>query len=273
MSPYSALQLAEAFIRTGELADALEALNSHLDTQPDDQEALRLRASVLMRLPGADYARAAMADLNAVSDKSEDDYVQESVIWQLGLGDWGQAVTATEQAHGLALDDERITERLLMLYEQVGEIEKAQKLISELPESWRWLQLAGDLALRTHQAETAIEHYNKALVLLESKMDTVGNPIAQNIAGMIVGSRANAYLEADQFANAEADYRAAAEAFPKDLSYALMVGITLALQGKADEAVSLCKSVLRDEPSLVEMLREKVGVYPALKALMGRLGM
>lgn len=273
MSPYSAMQLAEAFIRTGELADALEALNSHLEAQPHDKDALRLRASVLMRLPGEDYARAALADLEALGDKSADDYVQQSVIWQLGLGDWAQAVKATEQAHNLAPDDERITERLLMLYEQVGEIDRAQKLIATLPESWRWLQLAGDLALRTNQAETAIDHYNKALILLEDKMDTIGNPIARNIAGMIVCSRANAYLKASQFANAEADYRAAAEAFPKDLSYALMAGVTLALQGQIDEAVSLCKSVLQDEPSLMELLREKAAAHPTLKVLVERLGM
>ncbi len=271
MSPYSAMQLAEAFVRTGELADALEALNSHLAVQPHDKDALRLRASVMMRLPGEDYARAALADLDALGEKSADDYVQQSVIWQLGLSDWAQAVKATEQAHELALDDERITERLLMLYEQVGEIDKARRLIGELQESWRWLQLAGDLALRTNEAEAAIADYSRAIQLVSQVMDTDANLIARNIMGMIVASRASAYLQNRQFANAEGDYQAAAEAFPKDLSYSLMVGITLALQNKIDEAALLCKSVLQDEPSLVEMFREKVAVYPALKTLAGRL--
>ncbi len=272
MTRYSPIELAEAFIHTGELADALDALNPHLEANPRDATALRLRAAVLMRLPGEDHARAALADLDKVDTKSADDYVQQSIIMQLGLGDWSQAVNAMEEAHQIAPNDDRITERLLMLYEQVGEIDKAQAVIATLPQTWRWLQLAGDLAQKDHQPEMAIEHYSKAVVFLEDKMDTIHNPIAQNILGMIVGSRAAAQLEARRLAAAEFDYRAASDAFPSDLSYSLMVGITLALQGKTDEAVLLCRSVLQDEPALEMMLQDKVAAYPALKALVKRLG-
>jgi len=271
MTRYSPVELAEAFIRTGELADALGALNPHLAANPSDEVALRLRAAVLMRLPGEDHARAALADLDKLGTKTADDYVQQSVIWQLGLGDWSQALKSTKQAHQLSPDDERITERLLMLYDHVGELDKAQALITTLPQTWRWLQLAGDLAQKAHQPELAIEHYNRATVLLEDKMDTIHNPIAQNIMGMLTGSRAAAQLTAGRLPAAEFDYRAAADAFPTDLSYSLMVGITLALQGKLDEAVMLCRSVLQDEPSLEVMLREKAATYPALKPLLERL--
>lgn len=271
MTRYSPVELAEAFIRTGELADALDALNPHLEANPSDVVALRLRAAVLMRLPGEDYARAALADLDKLDVKTADDYVQQSVIWQLGLGDWSQAVKSTEQAHQLSPDDERITERLLMLYDHVGELDKAQALITMLPQTWRWLQLAGDLAQKANQPEAAIDHYNKATALLEDKMDTIHNPIAQNIMGMLTGSRAAAQLAAGRLPAAEFDYRAAADAFPTDLSYSLMVGLTLALQDKIDEAVMLCRSVLQDEPSLEVMLREKAAAYPALKPLLERL--
>ena len=166
----------------------------------------------------------------------------------------------------------RITERLLMLYDQVGEIDKAQAVIATLPQTWRWLQLAGDLAQKVHQSETAIEHYTQALRLLEQKMDTANNAIARNIKGMIVGSRAASELEAGELAAAQVDYQMVADIFPKDLSYSLSVGITLALQDKMDEAVLLCRSVLQDEPTLEMTLREKAAVYPALKMLMERLG-
>lgn len=273
MTPYSPIQLAEAFIRTGELADALDALNPHLEANPHDETALRLRAAVLMRLPGEDYAHAALADLDKLNPKTADDFVQQSVIMQMGLGDWSAAVRATEQAHQLVPNDERITERLLMLYDQVGEVDKARTLLTTLPGTWRWLQLAGDLAQKAHEPETAIERYTEALDALETKMDTAANPIARNIMGMIVGSRAAAHLEAGHITESEADYRIVAEVFPTDLSYSLMVGITLALQNKLDEAVLLCRSVLQDEPHLETMLREKAAVYPALKPLLERLGL
>ncbi len=273
MTRYSPIELAEAFIRTGELSDALDALNPHLEANPTHEIALRLRAAVLMRLPGEDHARAALADLDKLQAKTADDYVQESVVWQLGLGDWSQAIKSTEQAHQLSPNDERITERLLTLYDQVGELDKAQALIATLPQTWRWLQLAGDLAQKAHQPELAIEHYNKAMVLLEDKLDTIHNPIAQNIMGMLTGNRAATQLAAGRFPAAEFDYRAASDVFPTDLSYSLMIGITLALQGKIDEAVMLCRNVLEDEPTLEIMLREKAEEYPALKSLLERLGM
>ena len=273
MSRYSPIELAEAFIRTGELSDALDALNPHLEANPTDETALRLRAAVLMRLPGEDHARAALADLDKLNSKTADDYMQQSVIWQLGLGDWSQAVNSTEQAHHLVPNDERISERLLMLYDQVGELSQAQALIATLPETWRWLQLAGDLAQKANQSERAIELYNKAVVLLEDKMDTIHNPIAQNIMGMLTGSRAAAQLAAGRLPAAEFDYRAASDAFPTDLSYSLMIGITLALQGKIDEAVMLCRSVLQDEPALEVMLMEKTDAYPELKTLLERLSL
>ncbi len=271
MARYTPIELAEAFIRAGELADALDALNPHLEANPNDATALRLRASVLMRLPGDDYARAALADIDKLDLKTADDYVQQSVIWQMGLGDWLQAVKSTEQAHQLAVNDDRITERLLMLYDQVSELEKAQRLLAMLPKTWRWLQLSGDLAHKMHDSPAAIEYYSKALALVEHKLDTVKNPIARNIMGMIVGSRATAQLEAGRLAAAEADYRLVAEVFPKDMGYSLMVGISLALQNKLDDAVLLCRSVLQDEPPLEAMLREKVAAYPALKPLLERL--
>jgi tetratricopeptide (TPR) repeat protein len=273
MSPYTPIELAEAFIRTGELADALDALNAHLEANPTDEAALRLRAAVLMRLPGEDHARAALADINKVDPKTADDYIQQSVIMQMGLGDWSQAVRATEQAHHLAPNDDRITERLLMLYDQVDELDKAQTLLATLPHTWRWLQLAGDLAQKAHKTDAAIDRYSEALDLIEGKLDTENNPIARNIMGMIMGSRAAAHLEAGRLKAAETDYRVVATIFPTDLSYSLMVGITLALQSKIDEAVMLCRSVLQDEPPLEMLLREKAAVYPALKPLLERLSL
>jgi Flp pilus assembly protein TadD len=267
MARYTPLELAEAFIRTSELADALDALNPHLDANPHDETALRLRAAVLMRLPGEDHARAALADLRQLTTKTADDFVQESVIWQMGLGNWEQAVSVMEQAHQIASGDDRISERLLMLYDHVGEVHKARALLNSLPRTWRWRQLAGDLERKAHETENAIGCYDEALELLEQKMDTLLNPIVRNIMGMIVGSRAEAHLEAGHLIEAERDFRTTADVFPTDLSYGLSVGITLALQHKLDEAVSLCQSILKDEPSLAANLQNTARIQPLLDRL------
>lgn len=273
MSPYSPLQLAEAFIRTGELADALDALNPHIEANPTDEAALRLRAAVLMRLPGEDYARAALADLERLTEPTAEDFVQQSIIWQMGLGDWQQAMVMTEQARQLASTDERIAERLMMLYEQTGKIDQARALVGEQPQNWRWLQLAGDLAQKTADYEAAAQSYTQALAELEAKLGASHNAVTRNIKGMLVGSRAAAYLRSGQAKNAEADYLAAAEYLPTDLSYSLMAAVAAALDGELERAYMLCRSVLDDEAQLAGMLREHVPLYPQLAPLLERLGL
>lgn len=273
MSPYSPLQLAEAFIRTGELADALDALNPHIEANPNDEAALRLRAAVLMRLPGENHARAALEDLNRITAPTSEDFVQQSIIWQMGLGDWQQAMLMTEQARARTNTDERIAERLLMLYEHTGNLNKAKALIHEQPQNWRWLQLAGDLAQKAADYDAAKTAYTQALTDLEAKLSAAQNAITHNIKGMILGSRAAAFLKLGQPKNAEADYIAAAEFLSTDLSYSLMAGVAAALDGQHEQAYALCQSVLRDEPQLAELLREQVAVYPKIAPLVERLGL
>jgi len=98
-------------------------------------------------------------------------------------------------------------------------------------------------------------------------------PRPSSLGDAIVGSRAAVQLEAGHLVAAEADYSLVADVFPKDLSYSLMVAITYALQNKLDDAVWLCQTVLRDEPPLETMLREKAAPYPALKPLLEQLGL
>jgi tetratricopeptide (TPR) repeat protein len=182
---YSPLQLADAFIRTGELSDALEALNAHLASSPDDDEARRLRVAVLMRLPGDESARLALADLDQLSTANTDDLVQRSIIQQ-GLGDWKAANAAMEQAHRLRPDDERISERYVETLAKSGQVARAFTLLASLPRTWRWLQIAGDLARDTDNFHVAAYHYADAIAHLESQMDTTSNDIAANLKAILV---------------------------------------------------------------------------------------
>ncbi|MEO1163713.1 MAG: tetratricopeptide repeat protein, partial [Chloroflexota bacterium] len=58
---YTPMQLAETFLKTGELEDALDALNQQLEAEPADEEARRLRVQVLMPLLVRDVLVAASA--------------------------------------------------------------------------------------------------------------------------------------------------------------------------------------------------------------------
>lgn len=273
MSRYSPLQLADAFIRSGELADALDVLNAHLATNPTDADTLRLRAAVLMRLPGQDHSRAALHDLQQIATPSAEDYVQQSIIWQIGLADWSQAVTAAEHARLLAPHDERIAERLFMLYEQIGSLDQAWALLSAQPRHWRWLQQTGDLAQKIGDDAAAYNNYTEALADLDAKLDTAHNGITRNIKGMILANRAAVLMKQARFEAAEQDYRAAADHLPTDLSYSLMAAAALALSGQTERAANLVRSVLADAPQLAAVLREQAVAFPQLAPLLEHLGL
>ncbi len=183
--PYSPMQIAEAFVRTGELADALDVLNPHLDQHPDDDEARRLRAAILRRTGGEGDLQTALDDLNALKAPTTDDEVERSILLQ-GMEDWAGANAAMEKAHTLRPDDERITERYLLTLEKSGQAEQAQALLDRLPKSWRWLQSAGDLAQRQGNRTRAAELYTAALADLMAKMDTDHNAFAANLRQVLI---------------------------------------------------------------------------------------
>ena len=182
---YSPLQLAEAFIQTGELTDALDALNTHLSGHPADDAARRLRAAVLMRLPTSENTRTALADLDQISAVTAADAVQRSIILQRG-GDWEGAQAAMQEAHRLRPDDERICERYVETLARCGQVDQALELVAAQPINWRWLQIAGDLKRDTGDAQAAAQDYTAAIAHLDAQMDTAGNAVAANLKAILV---------------------------------------------------------------------------------------
>jgi tetratricopeptide (TPR) repeat protein len=268
MSQPSPMNMAEAFIRFGEFDDALQVLNAHLEANPADDEARRLRAGVLMRLPLIESQQQALTDLDALVTPTADDFVQRSVIWQQ-QGDWPTANAAMQHAHTLQPHDERILERYLFTLENVGDDNQISTLLAQVPRTWRWLQLAGDHALRQVAYPTAIDHYTSALHDLDTRMDTQANPISRALRGTLLSKRGQAYLLHQSYTQAIADLMETAVIFPKDLSYALLHAIALTLSGNTDAGRDLAQQVLRDETSLMDLLREWQQREPALRDLPG----
>ncbi len=185
---YSAMQMAEAFITAGELGDALDALSTHLEANPSDEAARRLRAAVRLRLDDEAEHQAALVDLDALTALDADDHVQRSIVLQR-LGDWAGAHTSMEQAHALKPDDERILERYLTTLEMSGKRDAARTLVSTLPKTWRWQQIAGDLARSAGDLQAAAAHYSAALEHLEQKMDTTHDAFGANLKAVLVLKR------------------------------------------------------------------------------------
>ncbi|HEX2907395.1 MAG TPA: hypothetical protein VHO69_11075 [Phototrophicaceae bacterium] len=241
--PYSRMQLAEAFIMTGELADALAALNQHLDETPADQTARRLRAEVLLHLPlsGNDHLEAALEDLDALAELTAADWVQRSIVRQR-LGDLSGALADILQAHTLTPADDRITARYLELLLLNEDRSRARDVLAALPPTWRWLERAGDLAADAGAFPAALENYTAALDHLAQKMDTQSDPFAVNLKAGLLAKRAACALAAGHLDTAAADYTQLEMLLPRDPTFAFYRGLALFLQGDLAQARTLCRA-------------------------------
>ncbi|HEX2623533.1 MAG TPA: hypothetical protein VHL11_25405, partial [Phototrophicaceae bacterium] len=140
--PYTPLELAAAFIKTGELDDALDALNQHLAATPSDDEARRMRIETLLRMP--ENYQLALTDCDALSTPTADDCLKRSILCEK-LNNLDSALQSMDTALQLQPGTERLIERQLYLLQLKGDFAAALKLLDVVPSTWRWKQWAGDL--------------------------------------------------------------------------------------------------------------------------------
>lgn len=251
---YTPLQLAEAFLRTGELADALEALDTHLAAEPDDDAARRLRAAALLRVDDENSLRRALDDLAELATPEADDFARRSVICER-LSDPSGALAAARRALELRPADERLSERLASLLAAQGDLTGALAVVRSQPRTWRWLEYEGDLLARSGDYVTATARYGLALFQLEAR--PADDPLTANLRAAMLLKRADAYRRLDHATQAEADLDAAAAIIPVDPFIPFLRGLLCAMRGDPDGALALCGPALThaSEPLRAEMRR------------------
>lgn len=269
---YSPMELANAFIRAGELPDALQALDTQLTAQPDDDEARRLRAAVLLRLPDEEHLQRARTDLEALAAKTPADYVQLSILAER-LADPEQAVAMMQSACQLAPDDERLLERLLSLLIKQQHFTEALTLVRSRGRDWRWLQWEADLLTLCADFTAAAAVYQQALNLLEERLDYRANRVAGALRTHLLLALGYACRRSGQLETADTCYRAALEYYPDDTTIAFNRGLLLALRGELDEAVQQCRAALEatENPELRTGMIHTLHSETALKMLAERL--
>jgi tetratricopeptide (TPR) repeat protein len=249
--PYSPMQLAESFIKTGELTDALDALNQQLEEQPHDDEARRLRIDVLLRLAEVDYLQSALADINTLAEITAADYQRESVLYER-LGDTAKAIESMHKAHKLAPADERLSERLLNLLMAQKHYAAALELVREQEKSWRWLQYEGDVLVLMGDDTLATARYGLVLAQLETFEGVMRADYLQGIKARVLLVRAHAYRRLQQIENAREHYQAAQLLLLKDPTISFNLGLLDALSGDIDSAVTQCRAALTNAPQILQ---------------------
>ena len=163
--PYSPMQLAEAFLKTGELDDALEALNQQLEQEATDEQARRLRIQVLLRLSNAENLKIALADIEQIASPTAEDHQIASIVHERS-GNLEAAIAAMKQARLENSSDERMTERLLELLIANVSFQKALDLIRQQEQTWRWLEREGDVLVLMGDDTMATARYGLVLAQL-----------------------------------------------------------------------------------------------------------
>ncbi len=262
---YSPLELANAFIQTGELSDALAALDDHLTQAPQDEQALRLRAAVRLRLGDETNLRAAIDDLQRLASPSVEDYQQISIIFER-LQEIPAAIDALHQALALSPQDARLAERLVMLYCQQQDWQSARDVVAQMPHSWRWQQWAGDLAVNAGDFPAAAEHYEQALALLEQQQLAPDYHAA--MAARLWLALGHAYRQLADFFAAASAYDEAERCMPDEPLLPFYRGLLAWLQQDAPQAIALCRHALdRANETLREEMRTTLQANPTFMNL------
>jgi tetratricopeptide (TPR) repeat protein len=253
--PYTPMQLAEAFIQTGELADALQAIDQQLGARPDDDHARRLRAAVLLRL---DALADALHTLDQLAVPGAADHAQRAIILERG-GDLPGALAAMRAAHEADPADSRLTERYIRLLSASGEHELALALARSQPRTWRWLQWEGDLLAQSGDDRMATARYGLALAQLEAQPDEAAAGYLAPLRARLLLARAHAYRRLGEYALAGEHYAAADDIMPNDPAIPFYRGLIHAAQGDSETAEALCRAALQQAaPEVAAGLRAEL---------------
>jgi len=269
--PYSPMQLAEAFLKTGELDDALEALNQQLEQEPQDDEARRLRIQVLLRLNSAENLQMALTDIENLSSPTVEDYQIASIVHERA-GNLDAAIQAMNQAREHNADDERLTERLLELMIANKSYQDALNLIHQQEQTWRWLEREGDVLVLMGDDTMATARYGLVLAQLAEFEGQMRKDYLNALKARVYLARAHAYRRLEQIETASEHYQAAKQVLPDDPTIDFNLGLLAFLEGDFDSALQQCQDALeRASSHLAESMRDSLktegGYQELLEAL------
>ncbi|HRF97979.1 MAG TPA: bacterial transcriptional activator domain-containing protein, partial [Aggregatilineales bacterium] len=171
--PYSPLQLANAFLQTGELTDARQVLADYfsadtvLSDDTDHEQALRLWLDLLAHGDLADQ-RLATQEYDRLPNLSPTDHIKRAML-HYRLGELSLARGILQTAMTKHPSDDRLCESLLFIYQKMGDAPAGLSLIKTLPKKWVWSRWAGDFSGMNGDFVMAIVYYGEALAMIKTR--------------------------------------------------------------------------------------------------------
>jgi tetratricopeptide (TPR) repeat protein len=263
---YTSMQLAEAFLRTGELDDALDVLNAHLAQSPTDSDALRLRASLHMRLGNVGQA---LADCHSIPTPTAEDAVLQSRLYERD-GDTARALSAMRDALALAPHEARYHERVVHLLSARGDWEGVLAVAQAQPPEWRWQQHMGDALAHLGRDDEARACYDAVLIALDALIaQMVQKGVFRAIKARVLLARAEIAMRQARYDDASADFSLAKRIIPDDPTIDFNLGILKAYKGDWEGALGQCQEAYGFASDAIRAhLREEVQRTPFLHPLL-----
>jgi tetratricopeptide (TPR) repeat protein len=256
--------LAELYVKTGRIRDAVLQAQDILKRDPNNLEAHKLLGRIYLRslgdMPGngngsdnvLKLAIEQYEQIIKIEPDNVDDHLLLGRLYRLN-NDLQKAESELKTAVKLDPNSEEAVTTLALLYTDEGDTAHALQVLSAVPDAGRSAKLYSALGATYEQRKDykgAIDAYKHAIMLDRDNLDAIRG-LAEN------------YLNDGQIDKALEQYKVIADANPEDAQTYLRISEIYRRQGKYDEALDSLRKAQAMVPDALEVPYNIAVVYEA----------
>ena len=255
--------LAELYVKTGRIADAVREAQDIIKRDPKNLEAHKLLGRIYLRslgdMPGGSgtdnilkLAIDQYEQITKLDPGSVDDHLLLGRLYRLN-NDMQKAETELKTAIKIDPNSEEAVTTLAMLYTDEGDTSHALKVLSSIPDSARSAKLYSALGAAYEQRKdfnNAIDAYRHAIVLDRDNLDAIRG-LAENLMN---DGQLEASLE---------QYKVIADSNPEDAQTYVRMAEIYRREGKYDQALENLKRAETLVPDTMDVPYSMAAVYQA----------
>ena len=262
-SEFLTSSLAELYVKTGRIADAVREAQDIIKRDPTNLEAHKLLGRIYLRslgdMPGGNgsdnilkLAIEQYQEIVKLDPQSVDDHLLLGRLYRLS-NDMPKAEAELNTAIKIDPASEEAVTTLAMLYTDEGDTAHALKVLSSIPDSARSAKLYSALGAAYEQRKeykNAIDSYKHAIVLDRDNLDAIRG-LAEN------------YLNDGQLEAALEQYKVISDSNPEDAQTYVRIAEIYRRQAKYDQALENLKHADTLIPDTAEVPYSMAAVYQA----------
>src|SRR5215831_14433321 len=262
-SEFLTSSLAELYVKTGRIADAVKEAQDIIKRDPNNLEAHKLLGRIYLRslgdMPGGNgsdnilkLAIEQYQEIVKLDPQSVDDHLLLGRLYRLN-NDLQKAESELNTAIKIDPNSEEAVTTLAMLYTDEGDTAHALKVLSSIPDSARSAKLYSALGAAYEQRKdykSAIDAYKHAIVLDRDNLDAIRG-LAEN------------FLNDGQLDAALEQYKVIADSNPEDAQTYVRMAEIYRRQGKYDQALEGLKRAETLVPETMDVPYSMAAVYQA----------